>query len=83
MNTFLLPLKQHTVKGKQAEQIKQDQLLGLFGNSGNSSEPHHHLHSNLQNAENMNQATSAKCFFNKIIVNEQTMTDFSPIQNDN
>lgn len=70
--------KQHSIVVKEGLKVKQGQLLGLCGNSGNSSEPHLHFH--IQNIEDMNYATGVKCYFDKILVNEQIKTDYSPIQ---
>ena len=77
---FFAHFKQNSIKVKQEQKVKQGQLLGLCGNSGNSSEPHLHFH--IQNVEDMNIATGIKCFFDKIIVNGKTKTDYSPIKND-
>ena len=73
-------LKNHSVEVKEGQKIKQGQQLGLCGNSGNSSEPHLHFH--IQNVEDMNIATGVKCYFDKIIVNGQLKTDYSPIKRD-
>ncbi len=75
---FFAHFKQHSISVKQGQKIKQGQLLGLCGNSGNSSEPHLHFH--IQNVEDMNSATGVKCYFDKIQVNGQTKTDYSPIK---
>jgi len=75
---FFAHFKQYSIAVKQGQKIKQGQLLGLCGNSGNSSEPHLHFH--IQNVEDMNSATGAKCYFDKINVNGQTKIDYSPIQ---
>ncbi|GAB3929170.1 urea transporter [Mucilaginibacter myungsuensis] len=40
-------LKQHSVKVRVGEQIKQGDLLGLCGNSGRSHEPHLHFQAQL------------------------------------
>jgi murein DD-endopeptidase MepM/ murein hydrolase activator NlpD len=77
---FFAHFKQHSIVVKQGQKIKQRQLLGLCGNSGNSSEPHLHFH--IQNVEDMNSATGAKCYFDKIQVNGQIKTDYSPVQKD-
>lgn len=73
-------LKQGSVKVKPGQQIKTGQLLGLCGNSGNSSEAHLHFH--LQDMEDFNQATGIKCFFEKLTVNEIPKTDYSPVKGD-
>ena len=77
---FFAHFKQNSIKVKQGQKIKQGQLLGLCGNSGNSSEAHLHFH--IQNVENMVSATGVKCYFDNLIVNGQAKTDYSPIQKD-
>lgn len=77
---FFAHFKQHSIVVKQGQKIAQGQLLGLCGNSGNSSEPHLHFH--IQNVEDINSATGAKCYFDKIKVNGQLKTDYSPVQKD-
>jgi len=77
---FFAHFKQNTIRVKQGQNVKQGELLGLCGNSGNSSEPHLHFH--IQNIEDINTATGVKCYFDKLNVNEQTRTDYSPIQKD-
>lgn len=77
---FFAHFKQHTIKVKQGDMVKQGQLLGLCGNSGNSSEPHVHFH--IQNVENMNIATGVKCYFESILVNGQRKNDYSPVQHE-
>lgn len=77
---FFAHFKQRTIKVSEGEKVKQGQLLGLCGNSGNSSEPHLHFH--IQNVENMIAATGAKCFFERIKVNGEIKNDYSPIKKD-
>jgi murein DD-endopeptidase MepM/ murein hydrolase activator NlpD len=77
---FFAHFKQHTIKVAEGQKVKQGQVLGLCGNSGNSSEPHLHFH--IQNIEDMNKATGVKCYFDRIIVNGQQKTDYSPIKGD-
>ena len=60
--------------------MKKGEILGLCGNSGNSSEPHLHFH--LQNVEDMNIATGAKSYFEEIYVNGRLKKDYSPIKNE-
>ena len=60
--------------------VKQGDLLGLCGNSGNSSEPHLHFH--IQNVEDMNEATGAKAYFKKILVDGKIKKDYSPVRNE-
>jgi len=70
--------KQNSIQVKQGQQIKQGHLLGLCGNSGNSSEPHIHFH--IQNVEDLNIATGIKCYFDRIIVDGKSKFDYSPMQ---
>jgi murein DD-endopeptidase MepM/ murein hydrolase activator NlpD len=77
---FFAHFKQHSIVVKQGQQVKQEQLLGRCGNSGNSSEPHLHFH--IQNVEDMLTATGVKCFFDTIIVNGEKKNDYSPVQKD-
>lgn len=75
---FFGHFKQNSIVVKQGQKVNQGQLLGLCGNSGNSSEPHLHFH--IQNTEDMNVATGIKSYFDKIIVNGEARTNYSPIQ---
>lgn len=77
---FFAHFKQHSIAVKEGQIVKKGQLLGLCGNSGNSSEPHLHFH--IQNVEEMSIATGVKCYFDKIMVNSELKTDYSPIQNE-
>ena len=70
--------KQNSVVVRQGEKVKRGQLLGLCGNSGNSSEPHLHFH--LQNVEEMYKATGAKMYFEKLFVNGEWREDYSPVK---
>lgn len=72
--------KQYSVNVKQGDMVKKGDLLGLCGNSGNSTETHLHFH--IQNVEGMHDATGAKCYFDNILVNGEIKTDYSPIKND-
>lgn len=75
---FFAHFKQNSIVVKQGQKVKQGELLGLCGNSGNSSEAHLHFH--IQNVEDMNKATGAKCYFDEIIVNGELKNDYSPIK---
>ena len=77
---FFAHFKQHSIKVKQGQKVKQGEVLGLCGNSGNSSEPHLHFH--IQNVEDMNIATGVKCYFDEILVNGELKKDYSPVKND-
>ena len=53
-----------SVKVKAGDKVTKGQLLGLCGNSGNSTEPHIHYH--LQNAPVFQFATGIKVYFEKV-----------------
>ena len=72
--------KQNSIVVKQGENVEKGELLGLCGNSGNSSEPHLHFH--IQNVEDINKATGAKIYFEEIYVNGELKQDYSPIKNE-
>ena len=75
---FFAHFKQHSIVVQQGDKINRGALLGLCGNSGNSSEAHLHFH--IQNVEDINIATGVKCFFETILVNSIENKDHSPIQ---
>lgn len=79
-NEYLLfaHFKLNSINVKAGDKVKQGQLLGLCGNSGNSSEPHLHFH--IQDKEGMPGATGIKCYFEKIMVNAVEKTDYSPVR---
>ena len=75
---FFAHFKQHSIVVKQGQKLRTGELLGLCGNSGNSSEPHLHFH--LQNVEDMVIATGAKCYFDQLKVNGVLKSDYSKNQ---
>ncbi len=77
---FFAHFKQYSIKVKPGQKLKQGDLLGLCGNSGNSSVPHIHYH--MQNVEDINTATGVKSYFDQLQVNGKVMNDYSPIKGD-
>lgn len=75
---FFAHFKQHSIVVKQGQKVSSGALLGLCGNSGNSSEAHLHFH--LQNVEDMTKATGAKCYFDILKVNGVLKSDYSPVK---
>ena len=75
-------LKLGSIKVKVGDKVKRGQVVGLCGNSGNSSEPHLHYH--LQNTPIIQDGTGTKCYFQKITVLEndkkKSKTTYSPIK---
>lgn len=77
---LLAHFKQNSLKVKQGDLVKQGQLLGLCGNSGNSSEPHLHFH--IQDSEDFTKALGVKCHFDQLQVNNEIKKDYSPVKGD-
>ncbi|MAY23015.1 MAG: peptidase M23 [Flavobacteriaceae bacterium] len=67
-----------TIAVEEGQQVKKGQYLANCGNSGNSSEPHLHLH--IQDGPNIMTSIGVKCFFDNLVVNGETKTDYSPVR---
>jgi hypothetical protein len=82
--SVLAHLKQGSIRVKVGAPIKAGQVLGLCGNSGNSSEPHLHYH--LQNTPIIQDATGIKCFFESLVVTRDGKSTaqghYSPVKSD-
>jgi hypothetical protein len=82
--SVLAHLKQGSVKVKAGDHVTRGQVLGLCGNSGNSSEPHLHYH--LQNIPVIQDATGIKCFFVTAAVSKdggkEIRVRYSPVKGD-
>jgi murein DD-endopeptidase MepM/ murein hydrolase activator NlpD len=82
--SVLAHFKLGTIKVKSGNQVKRGQLLGLCGNSGNSSEPHIHYH--LQHTAVLQDGVGIKCHFeNAKVKNEDKMEarpHYSPVKGD-
>jgi len=76
--------KQGSIRVKVGDEVHAGQVLGLCGNSGNSSEPHLHYH--LQNTPVIQDGTGIKCYFSNVIAtqdSERVVKDrYSPIRGD-
>ncbi len=76
--------QQGSIRVRAGDAVKAGQVLGLCGNSGNSSEPHLHYH--LQNTSVIQEGTGIKCFFDKVILTRggKTLAErrCSPIKGD-
>jgi murein DD-endopeptidase MepM/ murein hydrolase activator NlpD len=67
--SVLAHFKRGSIKVKVGDSLKKGQVLGLCGNSGNSSEPHIHYH--LQNTPVIQDATGIECFFEELVVEKE------------
>ncbi|MBM4038768.1 MAG: M23 family metallopeptidase [Planctomycetes bacterium] len=82
--SLLAHFKQGSVRVRAGDKVKKGQVLGLCGNSGNSSEPHIHFH--LQNTPILQDGTGIKCLFDRGVVTRKGATAVqapcSPIKGD-
>lgn len=82
--SVLAHFKQDSILVKPGDKVGKGQVLGLCGNSGNSSEPHIHYH--LQNTPIIQDGTGIKCFFDNVVVtkdgNKTTQKHYSPVKGD-
>jgi len=80
--SVLAHLKLGSITVKVGDKVKRGQVVGLCGNSGNSSEAHLHYH--LQNTPIIQDGTGIKCYFEKVIVidggNKKAKMNYSPIK---
>ena len=80
--SVLAHFKQGSIVVKAGDKVKRGQLLGLCGNSGNSSEPHVHYH--LQSTPVLQDGLGIKCLFQKVVVTSdgktETRANFSPVK---
>jgi len=63
--SVLAHFKRGSIRVKVGDKVKRGQVIGLCGNSGNSSEPHLHYH--LQNTPIIQDGTGIKCYFEKVV----------------
>lgn len=80
--SVLAHFKLDSIKVKVGDSVKKGQVIGLCGNSGNSSEPHIHYH--LQNTSVIQDGTGIKCYFQKVIMidgnKKKTKLNYSPVK---
>jgi murein DD-endopeptidase MepM/ murein hydrolase activator NlpD len=76
----LAHLKHNSVTVKVGDKVKCGQVIGLCGNSGNSSEPHLHFH--VQNTPIIQDGTGIKCYFQKLILKgeKEPKINYSPVK---
>ena len=78
----LAHFKNESIQVKTGEKVKMGQILGLCGNSGNSSEPHIHYH--LQNTPIIQDGTGIRCLFDKVSVIKkgkcEVKSNYSPVK---
>lgn len=82
--SVLAHLQPQTIRVKPGDRVHPGQLLGLCGNSGNSSEPHLHFH--LQNTAVLQNGTGIEPFFPNVHLTRNGKNtvekELTPIQGD-
>lgn len=73
-------LKHNSIRVNVGDKIKQGEVIGLCGNTGNTSEPH--VHFQLQDGPFMHNSVALPAQFRKIKVNEELKENFEPIRGD-
>ncbi len=77
-------IKYDSTRVRVGQQVKKGELLGLCGNSGNSSEAH--LHYQVQGTSLFEAENSMKVFFEKVMVKREgkseIKTEYSPVKGD-
>jgi murein DD-endopeptidase MepM/ murein hydrolase activator NlpD len=77
-------LKPGSVRVKTGATVERGAVLGLCGNSGNSSEPHLHFH--LQQTPVLQDGQGIRCHFETVALDRagkrETRTDYSPERGD-
>jgi len=80
--SVLAHLKNGSISVRVGDKIKTGQIIGLCGNSGNSSESHLHYH--LQNSEIIQDGKGIKCYFHNIKLKragkKEFKNEYSPIK---
>lgn len=78
--SVLAHLKYKSIKVKVGDRVKQGDVIGLCGNSGNTSEPHIHYH--LQDNALLHRAVGLPAQFARIIVDREEKKSYEPIRGD-
>ena len=64
--SLICHFKHNSIRVKVSEKVKQGDVLGLCGNTGNTTQPH--IHFNLQDGPLMHKANALPVQFKKIII---------------
>lgn len=76
--SLLCHFKHNSVQVKVGDHVKKGDLLGLCGNTGNTSEPH--IHFNLQDGPRMHTAKALPAQFDRITVDGEVKMKYEPIR---
>lgn len=76
--SLLCHFKHNSIVVKAGDHVKQGDLLGQCGNTGNTSQPH--IHFNLQDNLLGYKANPLPAQFNKIMVNKEIKVNYEPVR---
>jgi len=78
--SLICHFKYNSIKVKVGDKIKQGGVLGLCGNTGNTTQPH--IHFNLQDRPRMHLAHALPAQFKRILVNGIEKFNYEPIRSE-
>jgi len=78
--SVLSHLMQGSLRVRTGDKVKAGQIVGLCGNSGNSSEPHLHYH--LQDNEIIQDGKGIRCYFKNVKIKNMVKEEYTPIKKD-
>lgn len=77
-DSLLCHFKNNSIRVTVGDYVKQGDLLGLCGNTGNTCEPH--IHFNLQDGPRMHTAKALSAQFDRIMVDGEVKLKYEPIR---
>lgn len=78
--SLLCHFKHNSIKIKVGDDVKQGDLIGLCGNTGNTSQPH--VHFNLQDGSQMYNSKGLPAQFKNIVVDGVKKENYEPVRNE-
>jgi len=78
--SLICHFKHKSIRVKVGDIVKQADVIGLCGNTGNTFQPH--IHFNLQDDPLMHIANGLPAQFRNIIVNGQPKSNYEPVRGD-
>lgn len=76
--SLLCHFKHGSIRVEVGDMVKQGDVIGLCGNTGNTHQPH--IHFNLQDGPLMHKAHALPAQFRKILVDGKLVNDFEPVR---
>lgn len=76
--SLLCHFKHNSITVKVGDKVKQRDVIGLCGNTGNTTQPH--IHFNLQDGPLMHKAKALPAQFRKILVDGMEKVNYEPVR---